>query len=137
MKSENYILDMFAEKDLLRYLNKRYSPKRRIKSADYKSREYWNKSKLWKLRQEIVLNSLFTVHYENTYQIPAIDCENFFQGFIKYCFSLEKEKDGDLKIFDIMEKYNNKKTLWDYFRSIEHPFSFELPDFWRLKEGAQ
>lgn len=89
----------------------------------YKDFEFWNKEKLWKLRNEIVLNSLFFSDYKNSFGIPMRDCGNFFDGFIGNCFIIEEENENGLTIFqDIMDKYDNENDLWDYFCGLEYPF---------------
>lgn len=89
----------------------------------YKEHKFWNKEKLWDLRQEICLGSLFLSHYENSFGIPKEICFGFFDSFIEHCFLIEEEKENGLKDFyDIFDKYDNPDNLWDYFYGIEYPF---------------
>ena len=64
---------------------------------NYKDFEFWNKEKLWKLRKEICLGSLYLHHYENSFDIPAEICCNFFDGFVEWCWIIEEEKENGLK----------------------------------------
>ena len=90
---------------------------------NYKDFEFWNKEKLWKLRKEICLGSLYLHHYENSFDIPAEICCNFFDGFVEWCWIIEEEKENGLKTWeDIYKKYDNADELWDYFYGMEYPF---------------
>lgn len=89
----------------------------------YKEHKFWNKEKLWDLRQEICLGSLFLNDYENSFGIPKEICSYFFECFIMYYFMIEEEKENGLTdILDVYCKYNNADDLWNYFCGIEDPF---------------
>lgn len=89
----------------------------------YTDFEFWNKDKLWELRNEIILGSIYYDDYENSFDIPVEVCCDFFDGFIDLCFLVESE-DGnyDAKLEYIYNKYDNDESLWDYFCAIEYPF---------------
>ena len=90
---------------------------------DFKDFEFWSKEKLWKLRKEICLGSMYYSDYENSFGIPEKTCLEFFDGFIDLCFIMESEsKNGLTKYEDIYNKYDNAEALWDYFYSVEYPF---------------
>ena len=90
---------------------------------DYKNFEFWNEEKLWKLRKEVLLGSLYYDDYENSFGIPVKVCCNFFDGFIEWCFIVESEYENGLNKFeDIYNKYDNVNELWDYFCGLEYPF---------------
>lgn len=90
---------------------------------DYKDFEFWTKEKLWKLREEITLGSMFYVDYRNSFGIPEKICYGFFDGFIDLCFIMEKEsKNGLTELVDIYAKYDNAEDLWCYFCAVEYPF---------------
>ena len=94
------------------------------KDINYKDFEFWDMEKLWKLRGEICLGSLFLKDYKNSFGIPTGDCSNFFDGFLDDCFDIEIEEGrGDgITIQTIYELYDNKESLWDYFSGVEYPF---------------
>lgn len=90
---------------------------------DYKDFEFWDKEKLWKLRTEICLGSLYYSDYENSFGIPEEDCCAFFDGFIDLCFIMESERENGLTDYqDVYNKYDNAEALWNYFYSVEYPF---------------
>lgn len=88
---------------------------------NYKDYKFWDKEKLWKLRKEIVLGSLYYSDYENSFNIPKKTCCDFFDGFIEWCWIIENEN-GLTELESIHEKYDNADELWDYFYGIEYPF---------------
>lgn len=90
---------------------------------DYKDFEFWSKEKLWKLRKEICLGSMYYSDYENSFDIPKKVCCDFFDGFIDLCFIMEENESEDVIELDyIYDKYDNAEALWDYFYSMEYPF---------------
>lgn len=90
---------------------------------NYKDFEFWSKEKLWKLRKEICLGSLYLHDYENSFGIPEDDCCSFFDSFIEWCWIVESEEENGLKEWeDIHKKYDNADELWDYFYGMEYPF---------------
>ena len=90
---------------------------------NYKDFDFWDKEKLWKLRTEICLGSLYYHHYENSFGIPEKVCCDFFDGFVEWCWIVEDEEENGLTEWkDILDKYDNADELWDYFYGIEHPF---------------
>ena len=90
---------------------------------DYKDYKFWNKEKLWKLRKEIVLGSLFYNDYKNSFDIPEKACFNFFDSFMEYCWDIESEEENGLTEWeDVINKYDNKDELWNYFYGMEYPF---------------
>lgn len=99
----------------------------------YKDNSFWTKEKLWQLRQEIVLNSLYLHDYENTFGISEKNCCAFFDGYMSYLSELEseqrdltkKEKEQQAKHPDIEEIFalDNDDNLWDWFYCFENcPF---------------
>ena len=76
------------------------------------------KEQLWKLRQEIVLGSLYTSDYNNSFGIdPSAVC-SFFDGFIEDTQMDDYGKPNNRKT----EEYDNAEDLYDYYRSCENPF---------------
>ena len=76
------------------------------------------KEQLWKLRQEIVLGSLYTHDYDNSFGIdPSAVC-SFFDSFIE-----DSQVDDFGKPIDReVEEYDNAEDLYNYYRSCENPF---------------
>ena len=95
-------------------------------TISYKDFGFWTKEKLWDLRQEIVLGSLFYIDYKNSFGIPKEICCNFFDGFIDDCFDIENENNGLTDLNDIYDKYDNAEDLWNYFYGIEYPFGEQI-----------
>ena len=91
----------------------------------YKNFKFWNKTKLWNLRNEIVLNSLYISDYENSFGIPAaIVCE-FFDSYISYLDELMTENGECLPIDDFFNKYDTKENLWNWWYCYDIcPFSY-------------
>ena len=76
------------------------------------------KEQLWKLRQEVVLGSLYTHDYDNSFGIdPSAVC-SFFDSFIE-----DSQVDDFGKPIDReVEEYDNAEDLYDYYCSCENPF---------------
>ena len=90
---------------------------------NYKDFNFWNKEKLWKLRKEICLGSLYIHDYENSFDIPAEICCSFFDSFCEWCWIIENEEEIGLTEWkDLLDKYDNADELWDYFYGMEYPF---------------
>lgn len=89
------------------------------------------------LRQQITLNSLFTDDYINSFDIPARQVQDFFDGYLEYC-ETEPDDDGNLlcdKNLSNDEYYNelfkianNPDFLSDYYFYMfeEDPLSQEF-----------
>ncbi len=76
------------------------------------------KEQLWKLRQEIVLGSLFINDYKNSFKInPQAVC-NFFDSFIE---DAQQDDDGNFNNRKT-EDFDNAEELYNYYLSCENPF---------------
>ena len=76
------------------------------------------KEQLWKLRQEIVLGSLYTHDYDNSFGIdPSAVC-NFFDSFIEDSQVDDYGRPNNREI----KEYDNAEDLYNYYRSCENPF---------------
>ena len=98
-----------------------------------KSFEDLTKEELWQLRQEIVVNSVFTAHYTNSFGFNASDICTFFDGYYYYLWELANEDYDDCLVTDglLYEQYDNQDNL-DF-----KPFKMEVeqqPDEISLKE---
>jgi cupin superfamily acireductone dioxygenase involved in methionine salvage len=71
------------------------------------------KAALWELRQEIVLNSLYTSDFNNSFGHTAHSVQNFFDGYMSYIEELMNE-DGvsDNDVFNVLSKYDTIDNLW-------------------------
>ena len=76
------------------------------------------KEQLWKLRQEIVLGSLYTHDYDNSFGIDPSAVSNFFDGFIEDAQMDDYGRPNNRKT----EEYDNAEDLYNYYRSCENPF---------------
>lgn len=83
----------------------------------YKNFKFWNPTKLYKLRKEIILNSLYTRDYSNTFNIPDEKCCNFFNGYVEFLADYMPVNIGvhDNEYFTLLHELDNKETLWEYF----------------------
>ena len=72
------------------------------------------KQQLWKLRQEIVLNSLFIYDYENSFKFNASDVSVFFDGYVEFINEL-MEEDGN----NDFNGYDNAETLLHWFNCYD------------------
>ena len=77
------------------------------------------KSKLKKLRSEIVLNSLYTNDYENSYGIDARVVQDFFDCYMEYLNELLEEKEDVDKLVE-NGKYYNKIFELDNIENLEN-----------------
>lgn len=75
---------------------------------------------LWQLRKEIVLNSIFTADYNNSFNFKASDMCHFFDGYISFITELAME-DGynELDINELCNKYDNEDNLYSWFNCYE------------------
>lgn len=76
------------------------------------------KEQLWKLRQEIVLGSLYTHDYDNSFGIDPSAVSNFFDSFIEDAQVDDYGRPNNRKT----EEYDNAEDLYNYYRSCENPF---------------
>lgn len=86
-----------------------------------KTFEDLTKEELWQLRQEVVVNSVFTAHYTNSFGFNASDICSFFDGYYDYLRELADEDDNDCLITDglIYDKYDNQDNLESWFNCYD------------------
>lgn len=78
---------------------------------------------LRQLRNEITINSLFLKDYSNTLDIDPKKVYNFFDSFLDYIF---EERSNGLDFYDVLDKYDNISTLYDYYLSFtDDPLSID------------
>lgn len=81
---------------------------------------------LVKLRKEVVLNSLFTKDFENSFGIPAKECQDFFDSYFEWLWDA-MEDDGierDCDRCDALEEYDNDENLIEYYNMFDEDFDF-------------
>lgn len=77
-----------------------------------------SKQELWKLRNEIVLGSLFTTDYKNTFGFKPSCVGDFFDGYEDYICELID--DCGLPYSDEeFSKRDNEDTLYDWFNCYD------------------
>ena len=77
------------------------------------------REELCDLRNEIVLNSLYTSDYENTHHILPRDVQDFFDGYVEYLDELAEEDGEELDITDLYAKYDNPDNLENWYNCFE------------------
>ena len=80
------------------------------------------KTELQKLREQIVLNSLYISDYHNTLRINEHRVCEFFEGYVSYLSELIKEdypnaKDNDW--FGLLKEYDTIDNLWNWYNNFE------------------
>ena len=80
------------------------------------------KENLWKLRKEIMLNSLYLSDYENSFGIDEEDLCYFFEGYLEdleYLMEENIENYFDEMFFDYLGEYDTEDNLYSYYLDIE------------------
>lgn len=84
-----------------------------------------NKNQLKQLRREIVLNSIFTNDYKNSFDLDPEQVQTFFDSFIDDIENTTKEnpKSKDYKLYKKdfhkwLAKHDNINELYNYFLSV-------------------
>ena len=80
----------------------------------------FTKESLWQLRQEIVLNSLFTNDFENSFGISAETCQNFFDGYVEDLEDKAEETNKEFGVYLDAFDLDSPDALWDYYHSGEN-----------------
>lgn len=79
-------------------------------------------NELQKLREQIVLNSLYVADYRNNMGIEEHRCCDFFDGFMSYIDELMYEDHpnvNDRNYFDVIWEYDTIEHLWDWYCCFE------------------
>jgi len=79
-----------------------------------------NKTTLWQLRTEIVLNSLFMSDYQNSFGFTTQSVLEFFDGYMSYLEELMTE-DGvsDSDVCTVLDKYDTVGNLWAWWNMYD------------------
>jgi hypothetical protein len=74
---------------------------------------------LWKLRQEIVLNSLYYKDYENSFGYDSHDVCDFFDGYLEDLGN-QMKADGisDNDFFKHLPEYDTPQNLWNWYEDL-------------------
>ena len=87
-----------------------------------------NKEQLRKLRQEIVLNSLFLNDYENSLGIDKDKVYYFFDTFVDDIYEqyVEEHEGEYFTIQDVFAELDNTERLWEFYNCYaEDPLPIE------------
>ena len=78
---------------------------------------------LEKLRNEIVLGSLYQSDYENSFGIPANYVQAFFDGFCEYLADeMADHGFSDDEWWDVIDDFDTIEYLSDWYWCCEYPF---------------
>ena len=70
---------------------------------------------LWQLREEIVLYSIKSADYANSFDFYPNDVCSFFEGYESYLDELQSEGDPAIPAID----YDSKENLWGWFNCYD------------------
>lgn len=81
----------------------------------------WSQNKLWALRQQIMLGSLYYKDYRNKLGVEEHICCDFFDGYLDYLWDLMEEAgiSDDQALWDHLSDYDTSKNLWDWYGCFE------------------
>lgn len=83
--------------------------------ARKKNFEKLTSAELWKLRKEIVLNSVYIYDYDNSFSFNPWDVGSFFDGYVGYLKELAEEDGFEGTDFYLFEKYDTEENLYSWF----------------------
>ena len=86
--------------------------------------ERMNKETLWKLRQEIVLGSIYYHDYDNSFGFTVNSVCDFFDGYVEHLWDRAIEEYGEECNFSDALKFDLDDNLEDWYESLED-FQFE------------
>ena len=92
--------------------------------------EVLTQEQLWKLRKEIVLNSLYYKDYKNSFVIDCHDCCDFFDGYCDYLEELMIENGHtDNEFFELLSKYDTVYNLSEWYSMFdENPLPIKIKE---------
>ena len=70
---------------------------------------------LWQLREEILLYSIKSTDYANSFDFYPNDIAVFFDGYASYLDELQSESDPAIPALE----YDNKENLWSWFNCYD------------------
>ena len=84
------------------------------------------KNKLWKLRKEIILDSVYISDYRNSFGFDENLVASFFEGYSSFLWEKVTEEHGHNSDERMIEEYDNKDNLWSWYLCYdENPFEYE------------
>lgn len=90
------------------------------------------KQMLWRLRQEISLNSMYYSDYRNSLSIDEHTVCDFFDGYLEYLNEIMQEQIpayDDAEFFDWLSAYDNADNLWNWYGCFEDdPLSLDIEE---------
>lgn len=97
-----------------------------------------HKDDLWALRQEIVLNSLFTADYNNTFGFDPKSMQAFFDGYVEYLWELaEGDGKANVDFTKVVDEYDNEDNLFDYYWCADDYSWVEYTPAWTEEEEQE
>lgn len=81
------------------------------------------KQMLWRLRQEISLNSMYYSDYRNSLSIDEHTVCDFFDGYLEFLSEIMQEEIpayDDAEFFDWLSAYDNADNLWNWYGCFEN-----------------
>ena len=73
---------------------------------------------LRRLREDVDINSLYLIDYENRYGVDPKEAYDFFMGYLDYLEELMREDFPvykDKMFWNAFPHYDTKKNLWDWW----------------------
>lgn len=86
--------------------------------------ERMNKETLWKLRQEIVLGSIYYHDYDNSFGFTANSVCDFFDGYLEELWYRGFEAYDEEVTFENAMEFDTADDLEEWYESLED-FQFE------------
>lgn len=90
----------------------------------YECNTEYAKRKLWNIRQDVRLGSIYFMDYDNRYDYSIHTMFQFFDGFLEYVSERMKEDIpgyNDNLFWCYIGDYDNKETLWEWYSMIDDP----------------
>ena len=75
----------------------------------------WTKKRLWELRRQVRLGSLYSKDYENSFGIDKNFCQTFFDGYMEYLGELMDEDGVGHRYYDYLSSYDTAKNLYNWY----------------------
>lgn len=73
--------------------------------------------KLWNLRKQVVVNSIYICDYQNNKGFSADSMCSFFEGYYDFLWELAEEDNNgkELTHDKVMGNYDNSENLWRWY----------------------
>ncbi len=82
----------------------------------------WTKERLWNLRQEIKLGSLFIADYRNSFGVAPHKVCDFFDGFLEFVgevMQVDYSSYDDAAFWELLPDYDTPEYLLDWYSCFE------------------